>query len=86
MYLFYPETINFKCQVLLSYAKLIVSFGQKQKENSSIMIALGFEHDWSIVNILVPPDSSNARGSHSPNQSGGDLFVSDQLSSLKDQH
>ena len=46
-----------KCQVLLSYAKLIVSFGQKQKENSSIMIALGFEHDWSIVNILVPPDS-----------------------------
>ena len=43
-----------KCEVLLSYAKLFVSFGQKQKENSSILIARGFAHNSSTVTILVP--------------------------------
>ena len=37
-----------KCEVLLSYAKLFVSFGQKHKENSSILIA---RKRWSYVRI-----------------------------------
>ena len=44
-----------KCEVLLSYAKQIVSFGQKQKENSSILITRGFTHNSSTVNIMLVP-------------------------------
>ena len=43
-----------KCEVLFSYAKLFVSFGHKQKENSTILIARGFAHNISTVTILVP--------------------------------
>ena len=62
-----------KCEVLLSYAKLFVSFGQKQKENSSILFARGFAHNGSTVDILVP--LWKIWGFHSAKQSGGHMYL-----------
>ena len=46
-----------KCEVLLSFEKLFVSFGQKHKENSSILIA---RKRWSYVRICPIIELQNA--------------------------